>query len=136
MRKITPSQMRKIHALAKEYGMDRDLLHSLIESEIGKTSIKELTIMEAVKVIDRIEGKKQSVNPGKESMTFKQRTYMFDLCKALGWTNEDDTINETRLNGFCRARYNCPSYTWLTRRTASKVIEGLKVLLEREEEAG
>lgn len=134
MRKITPSQMRKIYALAKENGIDNELLHIIVENETGKSSIAELKIMEAVKVIDKIEGKKQSYNPKKEHMTYKQEAYIKGLAKDLGWVDVDGDIDEKRLNGFCKKYYGIETYKWLTRSLASKVIEGLKQLTSRNDE--
>lgn len=58
MRKITTAQNRKIHMLASQLGMDDDLLHEFVEMLTGKTHISGLTVMDAVKVIDGLEGKK------------------------------------------------------------------------------
>ena len=58
MNKVTTAQQRKIHALARELGMDDDLLHEYVSMLTEKQSLKDLTVMEAVKVIDAMEGKK------------------------------------------------------------------------------
>ena len=79
MRGITPAQNRKIHMLAKEYAIDNEMLHAIVFQETKKESIKQLTIMEAVKVIDRIEGNKQVVNSDKEHMSYKQEQYLYLL---------------------------------------------------------
>lgn len=134
MRKITPSQMRKIYALAKENGMNKELLHIIVENETDKTSIAELNIMEAVKVIDKISDRKQSYNPKIEHMSYKQEAYIKGLAKDLGWVDVDGGIDEKRLNGFCKKYYGIETYKWLTRSLASKVIEGLKTLIMRNDE--
>lgn len=54
MNKVTTAQQRKIHALARELGMDDDLLHEYVSMLTEKQSLKDLTVMEAVKVIDAI----------------------------------------------------------------------------------
>ena len=134
MRKITPSQMRKNYALAKEYAIDNDLLHIIVESETGREHISELTIMEAVKVIDKMEGRKQSTDPKKEHMTYKQEAFIMALARELKWVDEEGNIDDRRLNGFCRKYYEIESYKWLTRSKAGKVIEGLKSLLRKQAE--
>lgn len=58
MNKVTTAQQRKIHALARELGMDDDLLHEYVSMLTEKQSLKDLTVMEAVKVIDAMEGKR------------------------------------------------------------------------------
>ena len=55
MNKVTTAQQRKIHALARELGMDDDLLHEYVSMLTEKQSLKDLTVMEAVKVIDAME---------------------------------------------------------------------------------
>ena len=49
---ITPAQKRKIHVLARNNGMDEELLHLYVSRLTQKDSIRNLTIMEAVTVID------------------------------------------------------------------------------------
>lgn len=134
MRKITPSQMRKIYALAKENGIDNELLHIIVENETDKNSISSLSITEAVKVIDKIADRKQSHNPKTEHMTYKQEAYIKGLAKDLGWLDVNGGIDEKRLNGFCKKYYGIETYKWLTRSLASKVIEGLKSLIMRNDE--
>lgn len=58
MQPITTSQMRKIYAAAREHGLDNDLLHIHLQTVTGKESLKELTMSEAIKLIDSLEGKK------------------------------------------------------------------------------
>lgn len=126
---ITPAQKRKIWVLARNSGMDEDLLHSYIEQLTGKESIRELTIMEAVTVIDALEGKRQAKDS--DHMTAKQEYYLKCLAKEAGMMDEDGRLDDKRLDGFCRARYNIMRYSWLTRQQAGKVIEGLKAMIER-----
>lgn len=126
--KITSGQIRKIYAVANEYGIDRDLLHEIVENETNKEHIKELSFNEAIKVIDRINGKKQSAKPDEEHMTYKQEAYIKGLAKDLLWIKQDGTVDEKRLNGFVSKFYGITSYKWLTRTMATKVIEGLKSL--------
>ena len=85
--------------------------------------------MEAVTVIDALEGKRQAKNS--DHMTAKQEYYLKCLAKEAGMTDEDGGLDEKRLDGFCRARYNVMRYAWLTRQQAGKVIEGLKAMIER-----
>lgn len=126
---ITPAQNRKIHVLARDKGMDTENLHDYIECLTGKTSIRNLTIMEAVTVIDALEGRQKSES--ENHMTKKQEHYLKCLAKENGMIDETGELDEKRLDGFCRARYNVMRYSWLTRQQASKVIEGLKAMVER-----
>lgn len=135
MRGITPAQNRKLHMLAKEYAIDDEMLHAIVYQETKKDSIKKLTIMEAVKVIDRIEGKKQVVNSSKEHMTYKQEAFMVALAKELGWVDASGGLDAKRLNGFCKKYCGIERYKWLSISMAVKVIEGLKNLKKHDDEA-
>lgn len=133
MRGITQAQNRKIHMLAKEYGMDDDLLHAMIQAETRKDSIKKLSIMEAVKVIDRLEGRAQSYDVKTEHMTYRQEAYIKGLAKDMGWTDEKGNADTKRISGFVSKFYGIDNYKWLTRNMASKVIEGMKKLTDKQE---
>lgn len=130
MTPITASQMRKIYVTAKERGMDSDLLHIHIQMLTGKESLKQLTISEAVKVIDSLEGKAVS----ERKMTDKQFWYIQVLMRELGWTDEEGKPDFKRLDGFCSKYYRIDHYKWLTPSVASKVIEGLKNMQKNKEE--
>ena len=130
MQKITPAQMRKIHMVAKQNGLDDDLLHCHMAALIGKSSLKELTIHEAIVLIDSLEGKQSC--PTQDAATQKQLHYIKGLAKDLGWINEDGTVDMDRVNGMCRKCAMVDNYRWLTKQGASKVIEALKAMLDRQ----
>lgn len=120
---ITAAQMRKIHVLAKDYGLDYDLLHVHIQTLTGKDSLKELSLGEAIRVIDSLDQKANN-------MTWKQKCLIDRLLQELGWTDEKGIPDDKRLDGFCSKYCGVDSHKWLTRRDASKVIEGLKNMLQ------
>lgn len=124
---ITASQMRKIHVLAREYGLDNDLLHVHIQTVTGKDSLKKLSLREAVRVIDSLE-KRSS-----DRMTWKQKYFIDRLLAELGWTDGQGKPDYQRLDGFCSKRFGVDSHKWLTRVDASNVIEGLKNMIKKEE---
>ncbi len=120
---ITAAQIRKLHVTAREYGIDSDLLHEHIFRIVRKDSIKLLTREEAAKVIDSLEGRQGA---GEETMTQKQRWYILSLAKKLGWTDEAGKVDEKRLNGMCVKYAKTSCWKWLSRSSASGVIEALK----------
>ncbi len=128
MRHITVPQMKKLHALAKELGMDDDLLHEYVSMMTDKTSLKELSMQEAIRVIDGLEGKKD-YSKG-DRISYRQEQYIMLLAKQLGWV-EDEKVNIKRLNGFVKKYCGVEDYRWCTRKLASNVIEGLKDMLLR-----
>ena len=74
--RATPAQIRKIYVLAKETGMDSDLLHLYVSSTVKKDSLSRLTVTDAVKVIDGLSVKKKS---REEHATKKQEWKITDL---------------------------------------------------------
>lgn len=127
---ITAAQKRKIWLLARENGMDEELLHLYVSQLTGKDHIRNLTIMEAVTVIDALSGKPK---PKEDHMSYKQEHYLKQLAVEFGMVMEDGTLDESRLDGFCRSRFGVTRYSWLTRKQASQVIEGLKSMTKRKE---
>lgn len=129
MRKITAAQNRKIHMLAAQLGMDDDLLHEFVEMLSNKKHISSLSITEAVKVIDGLEGKK-SYAAGSH-MSERQKSYIFFLMKQIGWTDEKGEPALERLDGFVKKQYGIDSHHFMDRKTASKVIEFMKEMTVR-----
>ena len=130
MAKISAAQQRKIHVIARELGMDDDLLHEYVEMLTDKTSLKELSVIEAVKVIDGLEGKKGYANGDRAS--YRQSSYIRILMQQLGWIDENGEPDKKRLDGFVRKQYGIDDSRWMTRKVASKVIEALKSLVDRQ----
>ena len=129
MKKITQGQMKKIHALAKETGMDNDLLHEYVFMLTEKESLKELDLNEAGRVIDGMEGRK-GYERG-DRVSGRQEHFIFILMRKLGWVTDKGEPDIKRLNGFVKKQYGIEDYRWMTRGLASKVIEAFKSLIER-----
>lgn len=129
MRKITPGQMKKIHALAKELGMDDDLLHEYVYMLAEKDSIKELSMFDATRVIDGMVGKKGYAQG--DRISYRQEQFIFALMKKMGWVDSEGKPDRKRLNGFIKKQYGVEDYRWLTRGLAGKVIEAFKKLEDR-----
>ncbi len=122
---VTAAQMRKIHVLAREYGLDDDLLHVHIQTVTGKDSLRKLSLGEAVRVIDSLDQKA-------DQMTWRQKYFIDRLLQELGWTDGQGQPDYNRLDGFCSKYYGVDSHKWITRRNASNVIEGLKNMARKE----
>lgn len=125
---VTASQMRKIHVLARDHGMDSDLLHVHVHTVTGKDSLRDLSLGEAAKVIDSLE------RGASDRMTWKQRYLVDRLLVELGWMDGQGKPDYRRLDGFCSKRFGVDSHEWLTRALASKVIEGLKNMAQEKED--
>ena len=131
MKGVTPAQLRKIHACARECGMDDDLLHIAVRDITGRSSLKELTAAQACLVIDTMEGKQKTSADG-DSATTKQMRYINDLMKQLGWVDDKKEPDMARLDGMCKKYAKVDSHKWLSRAGASIIIEALKKMLERQ----
>lgn len=131
MKGVTAAQLRKIHACARECGMDDDLLHITVRDITGRGSLKELTAAEACRVIDTMEGKTGGGTAG-DHATPKQLRYMKDLVKQLGWVDEKTEPDMARLDGMCKKYAGVDSHKWLSRKGASNIIEALKKMQERQ----
>lgn len=132
---VTYSQIKKIHVLAKERGMDNDLLHEHMEMLVGKSSIRELTKKDAIALIDSLEGK--GGRNVKDRATARQMYRIFELMKEMGWTAEDGKPDLDRLNSFLRSEktgFNLSDYRWLNIRLASDLIEAFKRIAAEERE--
>lgn len=131
MNKASTAQKRKIFLLARERDMDNDLLHSYIYALVHKDSIRKLSIMEAVKVIDGLSGREtRSSSPKSDHMSSRQKKYIEDLAVKMGWVTEDGTLDQKRLSAFCW-QFGTESWTWMSRSQACKVIEALKDWVKR-----
>ncbi|MCL2618156.1 MAG: regulatory protein GemA [Defluviitaleaceae bacterium] len=129
MSAMSDAQRRKIFKLKAEHGLDDDTLRAYIHSLVGKSGLKELTMREAIQVIDALAGTKANA-PGRISC--KQQKYLEGLAKQYGWVSEDGEPDMQRLNGWLEKRYKVSSVLWLTQRNASDAIEGLKAMIDRE----
>lgn len=129
MAKATPQQISIIHVLAKERGMDNELLHIYVQNLVKKESISKLTISEASRVIDKMEPRPGGA--GQAHATRKQLWYINKQLRELGWVDGCGEPDTTRLNGFLRERFSVDHYNFLTRRKASEVIEAFKAMIER-----
>lgn len=119
---MTEKQRKLLFVLAKQQGMDTELLHSYVETQTGKQSITEVTTQEAKALLDGLQEKKLTV---KGQITEKQFNYIKGLAGNLGW-------NEKTLNQFIEKQYGISNVHWLSSKQAAKVIEGLKSIQEKD----
>lgn len=122
---LTPKQMRCIYALARSGGLDSDALHAVVGSTTGKDSIKQLTTMDAKKVIDRLKllaGEEPTTPRGRP--TKEQVAKIYALAVKLGWSGDP-----RRLTGFLEKRFGTSHPAWLTERDARNCIEAMKAMV-------
>ena len=117
---ITSGQIAKIYVLAKENGLDNEMLHDLVKAMFNRNSLKKLTFIQAGKVIERLGG-----NTGSS-----QESYIRALERQIGWSD-----NPERLKGFIKSLFKKDDLKRLTKKEKSKLIEALKNIKKREYDA-
>ena len=114
---MTEKQRKLLFVLAKQRGMDNELLHSYVETQTGKQKYYRSNNTRS-KNIDRwIAGKETN---SKRIYYGKQLKYVKGLCQCLSW-------EEKALRQFIEKQYGISNVNWLTSKQAAKLIEGLKV---------
>jgi len=132
MNKISAAQKKKIYAMARELGVDNELLHERVEVQYKKKHISDLTMIQAGYLIDRLgqmHGRSISTATGRKVplVTKKQQYKISQLVEQLGWSE-----NPKRLRGFCKKYAGVDNPDWMTKEQAWRIIEGLKALLQRD----
>ncbi len=134
---VTVQQKKKIYAVAREIGIDNDLLHALVEKRFSKQHISDLTLIQAGALIDYLEerkgrGRNIQLPSGRKVplVTDKQLYKINQLARQLGWDNPK------RLPGFCKKYAGVDKPEWLTKEQAWRVIEGLKSLVKQTKAGG
>ena len=126
-KEITSKQRAMIFGLKSKQDISDDTLHKLIYNLTKKSSLTKLTTKEAGLVIDELIKKGAGTSHLK---TNKQIHYLLDLAKKAGFTT-DGKLDEIKLNSWILKYYAVYNYKWLDKSTARKVIEGLKVIIQR-----
>lgn len=129
---ITDSQIRKIWAVAREKNLDEDTVRSIAAQVSGRPSISGLTKTEAIQVIDRLEAKTNQAKPSRPAnmATEKQIWKIEQLARELGWDG-----SPKRLEGFLLKYTGVAKLEWLPKQKAIGLIDGLKAMLERRQQA-
>ncbi len=147
---ITTPQIRHIYGTARQLGIDDELLHSLVYSVTGKEHIKDLTMSEAISVIDQLKGKssndlghKNKANKkvqedkprsGMASNAQIKKIYklMYELKELDDGNAQSASINK-RLRGVLKKYNKVDDVRFLTSQEAWKVIEELKKMVQNQE---
>ncbi|GEN36133.1 MULTISPECIES: regulatory protein GemA [Paenibacillaceae] len=128
--KTPPQLLKKIWALAKEVGMDEDMVRVIAKRVTGQARLSGLSKEQACAVIDAMNeaaGKKKPKPTQREfRMTDAQRRKIEQLVYELGWADDPDHLRK-----FIKKYYKIDHMDWLTKRLASNLIESLKNVLAR-----
>lgn len=123
---ITAPQIRMLYALAKESGMDNDLLHAMIKRQTGRESLKEITCEQARFAIDYM---KYRLGYGSKDIpdraTEAQKAYIQRLAWEVGFREE------RMLRSFLESRFGVPAVAWINQDKVNGVITALKAMQKR-----
>jgi hypothetical protein len=138
---MSGAQRGAIYGLAKRAGLDRDALHDVVWRVTARDSIANLTVGEAIRVIDRLKtlagqepGGQANGRPG--WMTDAQKGKICALCRELHWVDEAGDIDQARLDGFVRVRFGIAAQQWVDARAAGIIINALKAMVRGGRESG
>ncbi len=131
--------IRMLWGLAKcqELSLTDEELHLIVSAHTGKDSIKQLNQRELRTVIEVLGDMKSSViRNGRSDRktrgntgTSNQRKKIYKLAEKLGWEKQ------ARVNGLCKKMFGVACVEWLDYQQCSKLIEALKKMADRKEEA-
>lgn len=126
---VTRDQIRMLYALARESGIDSDVLHARAQAATGKEHLSHLTKTEAARLIDGLLGKKtmyRRVERAATRVTQAQIDVIFGLARRLGWLEN----GYDRIKGFVKSQYGVEVIDWMTPDQGRKCIEALKAILK------
>ena len=133
MNKMSDAQRGKIFKLRSQLGIDDDTLHSHIYSLVGKSSIKDLSVRDAITVIDALLGKRKS-SPAPGMASDAQKHIITEYAKEYGYVDEYGELREEQLNIWLHKKFKASHMRFLTSKKASDAIEGLKKMVKRKRE--
>lgn len=122
-------QLQLIWGMAKELGMAKEDVYTLLYRETKKEHMTDCSEVELSRTIQAmiLLKERQKNRPG--MITGRQRYKIRALERALGWTE-----NQKRLRAFIKKYYHVDSLDWLKTEDASSLIESLKKLAEKQQE--
>lgn len=124
MAMVNAAQLKKIHATAREIGMDGDALHDAARGISGKDSLKELTRSQAARLIDRLNAWAGKSNAIPNRATPGQQRFIRALEREMGWAEEPG-----RLRAFLEAKAGVSDVRFLDVPGAGRIIEAMKAML-------
>ena len=137
----------KVHAIVKQLGYDDDTYRTILLTQTGKTSCKDLSVVQLSRLADALsrmmQGKpmpehraRNAPQPSAPSLagqtlpTAKQWETLEGLCRRAGWTGLEDI----RMLAFSHHTAKVVELGDLSRTAMSKVISGMSRMLAQRSE--
>lgn len=123
-------QLKVLWGMAKELGMEKEDVYSLLYQQTGKEHMSDCSALELSRTVQAMIMLKERRTNRPGMITGRQRYHIRELERTLGWQD-----NKKRLGAFIKKYYHVDSLDWLSSQDASSLIESLKKLAEREEQS-
>lgn len=123
-------QLKVLWGMAKELGMEKEDVYSLLYQQTGKEHMSDCSEVELSRTVQSMILLKERRTNRPGMITGGQRYRIRALERTLGWQD-----NKKRLKAFIKKYYHVDSLDWLSSQDASSLIESLKKLAEREEQS-
>lgn len=118
--------VKKIWAISRDLGMDKQDVYNVLLRETGKDSMRACTQKELERVLLSLRAIQGTDSARKNRASKKQLWKLGQLEEQLGWQDEPQ-----RLLGFVKKYYKVERLEWLTSAQAWRLIESLKKLVEK-----
>lgn len=123
--------LKRIWGLAKQQGLSKEDVYTIVYRETGKEHMTDCTDRELERVVKAIIAIKD-VNAWRPGMATKRQLWkIHELEHQLGWAE-----NPKRLQAFVEKYYHVQKLEWLRFEQAIACIDSLKNVLEKEKEKG
>ncbi|MCF7873057.1 MAG: regulatory protein GemA [Candidatus Omnitrophica bacterium] len=125
MAKIDKKKLALIHIVKKELGLDDLEYRKILKKAAGVTSAKDLDQQDFRKLMNYFV-RSRHWQPQPNGITIRQKIFIKMLSKNLDWEKD-------HLNNFIYKYYHKKNIEKLTKKEASKLIESLKSIKERQD---
>lgn len=125
---INTPQIRKIWFEARKLGLTKEETYGVIETLTGKENMHDLTKVEGILVIDTLLRYSSDGNV-RDGMASQRQLWKIEQYRTkLGWSLE-------KIHNFIKKYANVENIKWLTDKSASDIINGLKTIYNRQDKS-
>lgn len=130
-RRATQFTLSQMFGLGKGIGLTPEETKQMAYGQIGKSSLKDFTQRELNDVCYELIIRKDKSGSRSSRASDQQLHKIAEYEQLLGWA-----ANPQRLQAFTEKFYGISSVRWMTSAQASKLIESLKKMYQRERKKG
>lgn len=145
-RKLNPDQLKKIHTLRRQIGMDEEQYRDMLKDNFSVESSKDLTLLQARDLLDRLDRilnggqlkapfKKWENYDGRAGMATAAQLRMVEAMWKDVSRQKTAPEREAALKEFLSSRFQIADITWMEKKHVQKVVKTLKVMLRQQRDA-